>query len=83
MKTLSAALICVAVALPFAAFAQMKDADYCNALAAKYRQTIGQSNQTYAGVPEAIAACPTNPAGSIPTLEKVLKDNKVDLPSRT
>ena len=26
--------------------------------------------------------CPTNPAGSIPTLEKVLKDNKVDLPSR-
>ena len=82
MKSLSAALICAAMVLPFAAFAQMSDTDYCNALAAKYRQTIGGSNQTYSGVPEAIAACGSNPKGSIPTLENVLKDNKVDLPKR-
>jgi len=82
MKKLSVAFACVVIALPFAAHAEMTDTDYCNALAAKYRQTIGSSTQSYAGVPEAIAACPSNPKGSIPTLEKVLKDNKVDLPKR-
>ena len=82
MKRLTAIVVGASFALPFAAHAQMSDTQYCNALAAKYRSTIGNSTQSYAGVPEAIAACPTNPAGSIPTLEKVLKDNKVDLPSR-
>jgi len=83
MRIMGALVICASITLPYAALAQMSDTQYCNALAAKYRSTIGSSNQEYAGVPEAIAACPTNPAGSIPTLEKVLKDNKVDLPSRS
>ena len=82
MKALSALIVCVSIAVPFAAYADMTDTQYCNALAAKYRQTIGNSNQSYAGVPEAIALCPTKPADSIPTLEKVLKDNKVTLPTR-
>ena len=81
MKKLWWASIAVA-ALPFAAQAQMNDTQYCNALAAKYRQTIGNSNQSYAGVPEAIALCPTKPADAIPTLEKVLRDNRVTLPTR-
>jgi hypothetical protein len=83
MKTMKALMFCAAFALPTAvAQAQSSDTAYCNALAAKYRSTIGNGTQTYAGVPEAIAGCSTKPAASIPTLEKVLNDNKVALPPR-
>ena len=34
------------------------------------------------GIGPAIADCPTNPNGAIPTLEKALREMKVELPKR-
>jgi hypothetical protein len=82
MKTLTGFVICASVALPLAAHAQMSDAAYCAKLSDTYRTVIGTSANSAGNVPEAMAGCATNPAGSIPTLEKALTDQKVTLPSR-
>ena len=64
-------------------FAQkMSDADYCNKLSSTYRTIVGSNAAAAGNVPEAMAGCASNPAGSIPTLEKALLENKVDLPKR-
>ena len=69
----------VALALPFAAFAD--DASYCKALADLYRQTNGQNMD--ASAPEAMNQCNKgNTAAGIPVLEKALKDQKATLPAR-
>jgi hypothetical protein len=80
MKTVGILLACASIALPFAAFAQSADTKYCDALSAAYR-TSGVSK---GDSPEAVAMakCKTDPASSIPVLEKSLKDNKVALPPR-
>jgi len=83
MKILSAALISAALLLPFAAWAQMSDADYCSALAAAYRKDHGAGAQTSAAVADALSSCGSNAKGSIPTLEKALTDEKITLPKRT
>jgi hypothetical protein len=83
MRSLTAMIICASIALPFAAFAQMSDVDYCNALSKLYRQTSVSTQTPDVTVPEAMANCATSPATSIPVLEKVLNDNKVTLPKRT
>jgi hypothetical protein len=83
MKSLYAAVICASLVLPFAALAQMSDADYCNALAAAYRKDHGAGSQTGADVANALASCGTNAKASIPTLEKALTDEKITLPKRT
>jgi hypothetical protein len=71
----------MALALPFAAQAQMSDAQYCKALADTYRKTNPQNMD--ATVPEAINQCNKgNTAAGIPVLEKALKEAKVTLPSR-
>ncbi|WIM14103.1 hypothetical protein [Enhydrobacter sp.] len=80
MKTLIAAATAASILLPFAAFAD--DVSYCKALSDVYRKEIG-SNVSSGPVPEAMAGCEKNPAGSIPVLEQVLRDNKVTLPPRT
>ena len=83
MKSLAARIVCASVALPVTAFAQMSDTDYCNALSKLYRETVSSSATPDATIPEAMSKCATSPAGSIPVLEKALKDNKVTLPKRT
>jgi hypothetical protein len=82
MKTMTSMIICASIALPFAAFAQMSDTDYCNALSKLYRET-NTATQADVTVPEAMSKCATSPAGAIPVLEKWLNDNKVTLPKRT
>ena len=65
---------------PFAS-AYADDASYCEALANTYRQVSTVSNTDAA---EAIAQCKAgNTKAGIPTLEKILKDNKTTLPPRT
>lgn len=83
MKTLSAALICASLVLPFAAFGQMSDAAYCNALAAAYRKDHGAGAQTPTDVADALSSCQNNATGSIPILEKALNAEKIPLPKRT
>jgi hypothetical protein len=80
VRKLIAAAFVTSVCLPIAAFAD--DASYCKALSDTYRKEVGSSSSTAAGVPEAMTGCTTNPAISIPVLEKALKDNKVTLPKR-
>ena len=82
MKAMTAIAISAALALPFAAFAQSSDADYCNKLSATYRSGVMANSTPQAQVPEAMSKCATSPATSIPVLEKALTDNKVTLPSR-
>jgi hypothetical protein len=83
MRSLFVTIICASVALPFAAQAQMSDADYCNALSKTYRETVPSTATPDVTVPDAMSKCSTSPATSIPILEKVLTDNKVSLPKRT
>lgn len=81
MRKLIAAAFAASVCLPVAALAD--DASYCKDLSDTYRKVVGSNASTAAGVPEAMAGCATNPANSIPVLEKALKDNKVTLPKRS
>ena len=83
MRGLAAMIICASVALPFTAFAQMSDTDYCNALTKLYREVVPSTQTPDVTVPEAISKCATSPASSIPVLEKALQDNKVTLPKRS
>jgi hypothetical protein len=82
VKKLGASILSASIVLPFVASAQMSDADYCNKLSSTYRSVVGSNAAAAGNVPEAMAGCASNPAGSIPTLEKALLDNKVDLPKR-
>ena len=82
MKTVIAIVLSAGMALPFAAFAQSSDVDYCNKLSATYRSGVMANSTPQAQVPEAMSKCATSPATSIPVLEKVLTDNKVALPKR-
>ena len=83
MRGLAAIIICGSLALPFNAYAQMSDTDYCNALTKLYREVVPSTQTPDVTVPEAISKCATSPASSIPVLEKALQDNKVTLPKRT
>src|SRR3954468_9287823 len=82
MKAVTAILISAGLVLPFAAFAQMTDAEYCNKLSATYRSVVMSNATPDATVPEAMSKCSSTPATSVPVLEKALKDNKATLPSR-
>jgi hypothetical protein len=81
MKSLAAFVICVSLAMPFAAMAAMTDAQYCEALSVEYRKLDTQA--TSGPQADAMAQCKAgNTAAGIPVLEKALKDGKVTLPSR-
>jgi hypothetical protein len=56
--------------------------EYCHALRASYRQAVADGKEANAAAGEAGANCPTNPNGSIPVFERILKDMKVELPKR-
>jgi hypothetical protein len=90
MSCLSKLSIAVlALALPVPLFAQSEDVAYCKALADKYQKFVGAkdfgrgSPPPNATMSEASASCASNPAAAIPTLEKGLKDARIDLPPRT
>lgn len=80
MRIIVAAATAAGILLPIAAFAD--DASYCKALSETYRSVVGSNAAAAGNVPEAMAGCATNPAASIPVLEKALQDNKVTLPKR-
>ncbi len=83
MRGLAAIVVCASIAVPYTAFAQMSDTDYCNALSKAYREVVSSTATPDVTVPEAMSKCATSPATSIPVLEKALKDNKATLPKRT
>ena len=82
MKTVALILVSAGIALPFTAFAQSSDVDYCNKLSATYRSVVMGNATPQAQIPEVMSKCSSSPATSIPVLEKALTDNKVTLPSR-
>ena len=80
--------IAVSLAMSSSSFAQSSDTNYCNALSASYDKYVdpsgGRGRQgPRANVDEAKSKCQSDPASAIPTLEGVLKDNKITLPSRS
>jgi hypothetical protein len=82
MNTVKSCLIVgLTLALPLAS-AYADDASYCAALGASYREYVG-AVQSDANAAAAMAQCSAgNTAAGIPALEKVLTDNKVQLPAR-
>ena len=64
------------------------DVSYCQNLAGLYkRYVIGTSGTGKVGTPdisteEAVVQCPTNPASSIPVLERTLTGQQITLPPR-
>jgi hypothetical protein len=83
MKTPILLLVaCASIALPFAAFGQSNDVDYCAALSKLFRIVVANG---ISDSPEtvAMAQCAAgNTAAGIPVLEKFLTDQKVSLPPR-
>jgi hypothetical protein len=83
MRKLTASALVACVVLPFVVVAQVpSQVQYCQALVTTYRQAVAGGQEPRSGVGEAIANCQTNPPGSIPVLERTLKDMKVELPPR-
>jgi len=75
MKIKLALVICAAFTLPFAAFAQTTDADYCKklgTLASLYGANSGP-------LPAAVSRCDADAKGSIATLEMHLQGEKIKL----
>src|SRR6185312_16309029 len=54
MKTVIAIVLSAGMALPFAAFAQSSDVDYCNKLSATYRSSSMANAAPQAKIPEAM-----------------------------
>ncbi len=87
-KSMIAALLMTALpagVLAPSVLAQSADTTYCNALSTTHDRYInantGRSNQTpNAAIERAKQQCASDPAGSVPVLEKALKDAKVSLP---
>jgi hypothetical protein len=74
-------IVGLGLAFPLAS-AHADDASYCAALGASYREYVG-AVQADANAAAAMSQCSAgNTAAGIPTLEKVLTDNKVKLPPR-
>ena len=51
MKAVIAIVTSVGIALPFAAFAQSSDVDYCNKLSATYRSGVMSNSTPQAQIP--------------------------------
>lgn len=65
------------------AFAQSpRQVNYCKALTASYRTAIGSGAAPMQTLEAATVECTTNPNGAIPTLERGLREMKVNLPAR-
>ena len=83
------AVIASVLALPGAASAQSGDTGYCKVIASKYqRYVVGTSGSGKMATPNvsvetASSRCGSDPAGSIPVLERALNDARIDLPPRS
>jgi hypothetical protein len=88
MTSVKGLLAVVAISLPGAAFAQMSDTTYCNALVSKYDQYLdmsvnkGRQPQSLDARESAAQCRAGNPAG-IPGIEAALRNAGYALPSRT
>ena len=82
MNTVKSCLIVgLALALPLAS-AYADDASHCAALGASYRKYVGFT-QADVNAAAAMSQCSAGwTAAGIPALEKILMDNKVELPAR-
>ncbi len=82
MNTVKSSLIVgLTLAFPLAS-AHANDASYCAALGASYRAYVG-AMQVDVNAATAVAQCSAgDTAAGIPSLEKVLTDNRVRLPAR-
>jgi hypothetical protein len=56
--------------------------NYCKALTTSYRSAVGSGAAPMQRLEAATIECSTNPVGSIPVLERGLKEMKVELPTR-
>jgi hypothetical protein len=89
MLKYSSLFMSAALLVPAAAFAQMSDAAYCNALSNAYETYVSGAQGRSPKSPEvdaqeAIAQCKAgNTATGIPVLEQKLRDAKVSLPKRS
>lgn len=85
---LTALSLLAALALPVTTWAQAGDTGYCQALSDKYQRYVvgtsgtGRSSAPNLKVSEASSKCSSDAGGSIPVLEKALKDARLDLPPR-
>ncbi len=83
MRMLCAATVVMMVALSGKTHAQTSPyVDYCKSLQATYRKAVADGKPANPAAGEAGANCPTNPNGSIPVFEKILKGMDVQLPKR-
>ena len=83
MRMLCAATLVMLVVSSWETHAQTAAyVDYCKSLRATYRKAVADGKPANPAAGEAGANCPTNPNGSIPIFEKVLKGMDVELPKR-
>ena len=88
MRTQCAYLIAgLALATTQPSFAQSDDAKYCAELVEKYEQYASEgadkgASQSPLEVEIAKGKCDSNPASSIPVMEKALKNARIALPPR-
>ena len=88
MRTQFAYLIAgLSLAMAQPAFAQSNDAKYCAELVEKYEQYVSEgaekgASQSPLEVEIAKGKCGSNPASSIPVMEKALKNARISLPPR-
>jgi hypothetical protein len=77
----------LALATTQPSFAQSDDAKYCAELVEKYEQYVSEgaekgASQSPLEVEIAKGKCRSNPASSIPVMEKALKNARISLPPR-
>jgi hypothetical protein len=83
MAMLKGAIFIAPVFCACMAFAQTpQQLNYCKALTTSYRGAVGSGATPMQRLEAATIECSTNPVGSIPVLERGLKEMKVELPSR-
>jgi hypothetical protein len=83
MAMLKGATLIVPVFFACAAVAQTpQQLNYCKALTTSYRSAVGSGATPMQRLEAATIECSTNPVGSIPVLERGLKEMKVELPTR-
>lgn len=76
----AAPILCACACAAFAQTAQQLN--YCKALTTSYRSAVSSGAAPVQKLEAAIVECSTNPVGSIPVLERGLKEMKVELPPR-
>jgi len=83
MSTVKGATFVATLFFACVAFAQTsQQLTYCKALTTSYRTAVSSGAAPMQKLEAATVECSTNPTGSIPVLERGLKEMKVELPTR-